>query len=56
MAAFNEEQGQLVAFVVSPTTATVRVLDRHGGFELVRDSQGREGWVAATDLAAVIPE
>ena len=39
-----------------PAAATVRVLDRHGGFELVRDSQGREGWVAATDLAAVIPE
>jgi hypothetical protein len=38
-----------------PAAATVRVLDRHGGFALVRDSQGREGWVAATDLAAVIP-
>ncbi|MGD0490952.1 MAG: SH3 domain-containing protein [Steroidobacteraceae bacterium] len=38
-----------------PAAATVRVLDEHGGFELIRDSQGREGWVAATDLAAVIP-
>jgi hypothetical protein len=37
-----------------PAAATVRVLDRHGAFELVRDSQGREGWVAATDLCAVI--
>jgi hypothetical protein len=38
-----------------PAAAAVRVIDRHGGFELIRDSQGREGWVAATDLAAVIP-
>ncbi len=38
-----------------PAAATVRVLDRHAGFELIRDSQGREGWVAAGDLAAVIP-
>lgn len=38
-----------------PAADTVRVLDRHGGFELIRDSQGREGWVAATDLAAVVP-
>jgi hypothetical protein len=38
-----------------PAAATVRLIDRHGDFELVRDSQGREGWVAATDLAAVVP-
>jgi hypothetical protein len=38
-----------------PAADTVRVLDRHGGFELIRDSQGREGWVAASDLAAVVP-
>src|ERR1700677_2659146 len=39
-----------------PAAATVRVLDRHGGFELIRDSQGREGWVAASDLAPLIPD
>ena len=38
-----------------PAAASVQVLDRHGGFELIRDAQGREGWVAASDLAAVIP-
>jgi hypothetical protein len=38
-----------------PAATTVRVLDRHGAFELIRDLQGREGWVAATDLAAVVP-
>lgn len=38
-----------------PTADAVRVLDRHGGFELIRDSQGREGWVAVTDLAPVVP-
>jgi len=38
-----------------PAAAAVRVLERHAGFELIRDSQGREGWVAATELAAVIP-
>jgi hypothetical protein len=38
-----------------PAAAEVRVLDRHAGFRLIRDSQGREGWVAANDLAAVIP-
>jgi hypothetical protein len=34
----------------------VRVLDRHGAFRLIRDSRGREGWVAAADLAAVVPD
>ena len=38
-----------------PAAASVRVLDRHGDFELIRDSQGREGWVAGTDFAPVIP-
>jgi hypothetical protein len=38
-----------------PAAAAVRVLDRHGSFELIRDSQGREGWVAAADFAAVVP-
>jgi hypothetical protein len=38
-----------------PAAASVHVLDRHGDFELIRDSQGREGWVAETDFAAVIP-
>jgi hypothetical protein len=38
-----------------PAATTVRVLDRHGDFALVRDAQGREGWVAKADLAAVIP-
>jgi hypothetical protein len=39
-----------------PAATTVRLLDRHGDFELIRDSQGHEGWVASGDLAAVIPE
>ncbi len=39
-----------------PAAATVRLLDRHGDFELIRDSQGHEGWVAARDLAAVIAD
>lgn len=38
-----------------PAADTVRVLDHHAGYELVRDSKGREGWVGASDLAAVIP-
>jgi hypothetical protein len=39
-----------------PAAAIVRRLDRHGDFELIRDSRGHEGWVASSDLAAVIPE
>jgi hypothetical protein len=39
-----------------PAAATVRLLDRHGDFELIRDSQGHEGWVAASDLAGIIPD
>lgn len=38
-----------------PAADTVRVLDEHGGFALIRDSAGREGWVADADLAHVIP-
>lgn len=44
------------ALFAIPAAATVRVLDRHAGYDLVRDSKGREGWVSSTDLAAVIPE
>jgi hypothetical protein len=38
-----------------PAASMVHVVDRHGGFELIRDSKGREGWVAAADVAAVVP-
>jgi len=38
-----------------PAADLVRVLDAHGAFALVRDAKGREGWVAASALAAVIP-
>ena len=33
----------------------VNVRDEHQGFALIRDTQGREGWVARRDLAPVIP-
>jgi hypothetical protein len=33
----------------------VHVRDRHEGFALIRDTQGREGWVESKDLAPVIP-
>jgi hypothetical protein len=33
----------------------VKVRDEHQGFALIRDTQGREGWVASRDLASVIP-
>jgi len=32
----------------------VHVRDEHQGFALIRDTQGREGWVARRDLAPVI--
>jgi hypothetical protein len=38
-----------------PLAEVVTVLDEHQGFMLIRDTQGREGWVASTDLASVIP-
>jgi len=41
-------------FIV-PLADLVNVRDEHGGFELIVDSQGREGWVASRDLQPVIP-
>jgi hypothetical protein len=38
-----------------PLAEVVHVRDQHQGFALIRDSQGREGWVANADLAPVIP-
>jgi hypothetical protein len=38
-----------------PLADIVSVRDEHQGFVLIRDSQGREGWVARGDLAPVIP-
>jgi hypothetical protein len=38
-----------------PAAAVVHVHDEHQGFVLIRDSQGREGWVARSKLTAVIP-
>jgi hypothetical protein len=33
----------------------VHVREQHQGFALIRDAQGREGWVESNDLAPVIP-
>ncbi len=38
-----------------PLAEMVDVRDQHRGFALIRDAQGREGWVARSDLAQVIP-
>lgn len=38
-----------------PFADVVSVRDEHGGFDLIIDSQGREGWVASRDLQPVIP-
>lgn len=38
-----------------PLADVVTVRDEHQGFALIRDAQGREGWVASSDLASVIP-
>jgi hypothetical protein len=38
-----------------PLADVVNVRDEHQGFALIRDAQGREGWVARRDLAPVIP-
>jgi hypothetical protein len=38
-----------------PPAEIVRVREEHQGFALIRDSKGREGWVARTELAPVIP-
>jgi hypothetical protein len=39
----------------APLADVVNVRDEHQGFALIRDTQGREGWVARRDLAPVIP-
>jgi hypothetical protein len=38
-----------------PLADVVKVRDEHGGFDLITDSQGREGWVPAGDLQSIIP-
>lgn len=38
-----------------PLADVVNVRDEHGGFDLIIDSQGRQGWVASRDLQPVIP-
>jgi hypothetical protein len=43
------------ALFTVPLADVVSVRDKHGGFDLITDSQGREGWVAAGDLQPVIP-
>ena len=39
----------------APLADVVSVRDEHRDFALIRDAQGREGWVARSDLAPVIP-
>jgi hypothetical protein len=46
--------GTTPLFTVPPADV-VSVRDEHGGFDLISDSQGREGWVASRDLQPVIP-
>jgi len=38
-----------------PQAEVVSVRDQHGGFALIRDSSGREGWVARGNLTPIIP-
>jgi hypothetical protein len=38
-----------------PLADVVKVQDRHDGFDLIIDSQGRKGWVASRDLEPVVP-
>jgi hypothetical protein len=38
-----------------PQAEVVTVHDAHRGFALIRDSEGREGWVASSHLAPIIP-
>ncbi len=38
-----------------PQAEVVTVRDAHQGFWLIRDSRGREGWVARSDLTPIIP-
>jgi hypothetical protein len=47
-------QGADPLFTV-PQADVVGVRDEHAGFALIRDSQGREGWVASSNLTAIIP-
>jgi hypothetical protein len=42
-------------FFTAPLADVVSVRDEHQRFALIRDAQGREGWVARSDLAPVIP-
>jgi hypothetical protein len=37
-----------------PQASVVSVRDKHQGFVLILDSQGREGWVAGADLTMVV--
>jgi hypothetical protein len=39
----------------APAAEVVSVLGVHQGFLLIRDSRGREGWVARNDLTPIIP-
>jgi hypothetical protein len=39
----------------APAAEVVSVRGEHQGFMLIRDSRGREGWVARDDLTPVIP-
>jgi hypothetical protein len=47
-------QGAEPLFTVPPAEV-VSVRDEHSGFALIRDSQDREGWVARSNLTAIIP-
>jgi hypothetical protein len=38
-----------------PLVDVVNVREEHGAYDLITDSQGREGWVAGNDLQPVIP-
>lgn len=42
------------ALFTVPSAEVVSVQAQHAGFALIRDPQGREGWVARTDIASVI--
>jgi hypothetical protein len=38
-----------------PPAEVVSVRDEHGEFSLIRDSSGREGWVARGNLTPIMP-
>jgi hypothetical protein len=40
----------------APLADVVQVREQHAAFDLISDSEGREGWVADRDLQPVIPE